>query len=157
MATRKGVISSLSIILSVGLLCVAFAPKAHASVWNERTVVHFTAPVEIPGRVLLPGTYTFQLMNSNANRNIVEIFNKNRTKLYAVVETASAYRLTPTGKSVFTLEERPADAPMALHKWFYPGMYYGQDFIYANQARGTEMAMTHMPKRWGKPGVKANS
>ena len=157
MSTRKGVIGSLSVILSVGLLCVALAPKAHATEWNERTVVHFTAPVEIPGRVLLPGTYTFQLMSSNWNRNIVEIYNKNRTKLEAVVLAEAAYRMNPTGKAVFTLEERPADAPMAIHKWFYPGDHYGQDFIYSNQARGTEMAMVHMAKRWGKPGTKVNS
>lgn len=157
MYTRKGLISSLSVILSVGLLCVAFAPKAHATEWNERTTVHFTAPVEIPGRVLLPGTYTFQLMNSNWDRDIVEVFNKNRTKLYAVVQAAAAYRMNPTGKAVFTLEERPADAPMAIHKWFYPGDHFGQDFIYSNQAPVTEMAMAHVAKRWGKPGTKANS
>ncbi len=157
MFIRKNVIGSLSIALSVGLLCVGLAPKTRAGEWNERSIVKFTAPVEVPGRVLLPGTYTFQLMNSSSNRNIVEIFNKNRTKLFAIVQTAAAYRLNPTSKTVITLSERSADSPMAIHKWFYPGNSFGQDFIYGRGTVPVEMAMAHSRRRWGKPGTKANA
>lgn len=142
MYTRMGIIGSLSIALSVGLLCFVMAPKAQASAWNERTEVTFNEPVEVPGHVLPAGTYTFQLMNSPANRHIVEIFNKNRTKLYAIVLANAAYRMHSTGNTVVTLEERPVGTPEAVHKWFYPGMNYGQDFIYEN-SRTTLMAMKH--------------
>jgi hypothetical protein len=157
MFTRKGIISSLSIPLSVGLLCIGFAPQARASEWNQRTQVTFNAPVEVPGRVLLPGTYTFQLMNSTSNRHIVEIFNKNRTRLEAIALTDAAYRMNTTGKPVVTLEERPADAPMAVHKWFYPGDHYGQDFIYGFHSKPVEVAMAHMPMRTGRPGTSATN
>jgi hypothetical protein len=32
--------------------------------------------VQIPGKVLTPGTYVFRLLNSASNRNIVEIYSE---------------------------------------------------------------------------------
>lgn len=157
MLVRKGLIGSFSIALLAGLFIIALVPKANASEWNERTIVKFAAPVEVPGRVLLPGTYTFQLMNSSSNRNIVEIVDKDRTKLYAIVETTAAYRLNPTSKTVFTLAERPNGAPMAIRKWFYPGNSFGQEFLYGRHAVTVDMAIDHSRRRWGKPGARVNS
>lgn len=143
MLKRKRIVGILSAMLSIGLVCVALAPQAHASICNERTEFKFTAPVEIPGRVLEPGTYTFQLLTNNLqNTSVVEIYNRNRTKLYAVLLTESTYRAHPTGKTILTFEERPADSPMAIHKWFYQGRKYGIEFVYPHsQAQVSELAM----------------
>lgn len=149
MFTHRRVVGFLSVALSIGLICVALAPQAHATTWNERTIFKFTAPVEIPGHVLLPGTYTFQLLTNNfQTTNFVEIFNRHMTKLYAIVAANTAYRMHPTGKTVLTLQERPTDTPVALHKWFYPGRYYGLEFYYPHyNPRMSEMAMVHSKTR----------
>jgi hypothetical protein len=39
-------------------------------------------------------------------------------------------RLEPAGKTVLLYDERPADQPMALAAWFYPGDNIGQEFVY---------------------------
>lgn len=130
MMTRTGIIRSLAIGLPAFLLCFVFAPRARASEWNEQTCITFSAPVEIPGHVLPAGTYDFQLASGVSNRNVVEIFNKQRTKLYAIVLGQSAFRYDPTSKTVVTFSERPVDTPEAVHKWFYPGMRYGIRFVY---------------------------
>jgi hypothetical protein len=78
----------------------------------------------------LPGTYTFQLLDAAGNRNVVQIFNKNETRLIDTVMTIPAYRMQPTGHTVVTFAERPTNTPEAIRTWFYPGMNYGQRFVY---------------------------
>ncbi len=139
MFTRHKVIGSVFLPLFLGFLCIAFAPTARAGNWNEETKMVFSAPVEIPGRVLLPGTYTFQLLGGSSNRNIVQIFNKNGTRLIETVMTIPAYRMRPTSRTVVTFAERPTDTPEAIRTWFYPGMNYGQRFLYPHTR--SELAM----------------
>ncbi len=103
---------------------------AKADQWDKRTVVKFSAPVEIPGRVLPAGTYVMKLADSNADRDIVQFFNKDDTRLIETVLAIPDYRVTPTGHTVLTFEERTAHSPQAIKTWFYPGDYYGQEFLY---------------------------
>ena len=57
-------------------------------------------------------------------------FNEHHTSLITTVLAIPNYRLQPTGKTVLTYDERPADQPMALAAWFYPGDSSGQEFAY---------------------------
>ena len=146
MSKSKGIFRWITLLFSVALVCAVAGPQARASEWNEKTQLTFNEPVEIPGRVLPAGTYTFQLMNLPSNRNVVEIFNKNRTKLDAVVMAIPAYRETPTGKTVVTFAERPVNTPEAVHTWFYPGTQFGQEFLYQNPSPRRELAMAARTK-----------
>jgi len=114
-------------------------PTAKADEWNKKTVLTFNEPVEIPGQVLGAGTYVFKLLDSNANRDIVQIVNKNENHLYATILAIPDYRLTRTGKTVITFEERAAGSPEAIRAWFYPGDNYGQEFVYP-RTRAVELA-----------------
>jgi hypothetical protein len=145
MLTRTTIFRTLSIGLSAVLFCFVLAPRAYASQWNEMTWVTFTAPVEVPGHALPAGTYDFQLMNLPSDRDVVEIFNKYRTKLYAIVMGEPTYRMQPTSKTVFTFKERPVDTPEAIHKWFYPGHLYGLEFFYSHPKQ-VEVAEASVPK-----------
>ncbi len=118
----------------LGLVCAGallFVPsQVKADQWNEETTFTFSQPVEIPGRVLPAGTYTFQLLNSLSDRDIVQVFNKNMTHLYGTFLAIPDYRLQPSGKTIVTFEERAAGAPPAVKAWFYPGDNYGHEFVY---------------------------
>jgi hypothetical protein len=105
-------------------------PQAKADVQDQKTVFTFSGPVEVPGQVLLPGTYVFKLVDSQSDRNIVQVFNKNENHLYGTFLTIPDYRLQPAGKPIITFEERAAGAPQAVRAWFYPGENYGHDFVY---------------------------
>ena len=115
--------------LCLGVLGTAI-PQARADEWNKKTVLTFSGPVEIPGQVLSPGTYVFKLVDSESDRSIVQVFNKNENHLYGTFLTIPDYRLRPTGKTVITFEERAAGSPEAVKAWFYPGDNYGHDFVY---------------------------
>ena len=116
---------------SAALLLLPLAPQARASEWNQRTLVTFNQPVEIPGRVLTPGTYVFKLANSTSNLDIVQIFNKNDTRLIATEMTIPVYRLNPPDHTSITVSERPVGTPEAVHEWFYPGNNFGHEFVYS--------------------------
>src|SRR6266481_3188862 len=125
-------------------LCLMFLAVlvARADEWNKKTIVTFNGPVEIPGRVLLPGTYTFQLLDSESDRSVVQIFDKDG-KLVATVIAVPDYRLTPPDQPIIKFEQIAKEAPPAIRAWFYPGDSYGLEFVYP-KTRATELAVgTH--------------
>lgn len=103
-----------------------------ADEWDQTTKITFTEPVQIPGTVLPAGTYTFRLMRSDSNRNIVQVFDEDQMKLYATVLAIPDYRTETTADPVVLLDERPVDQPEAIRAWFYPGDNYGHEFVYTN-------------------------
>ena len=107
-----------------------FAPTARADEWNKMTVMTFNDPVEIPGKVLPAGTYVFKLLDSQSERNIVQIFTEDQKQLVATIMAIPDYRDEPAGKTIVTFDERPSGVPEALHSWFYPGDNYGFEFVY---------------------------
>ena len=133
--------NNVKIITSVCLgVLGAMLPQAKADVWNQKTIFTFNAPVEIPGGIVLsPGTYVFKLMDSQSDRNIVEVFNKDENHVYGTFLAISNYRLKPTGKSILSFEERAAGTPEAVRAWFYPGDNYGHQFVYS-KAKAVELA-----------------
>jgi hypothetical protein len=129
----------------LALMGAVFSPVANASEWNHKTVMTFSAPVEIPGvhlkgwGVLPAGTYVFKILDSQTDRHIVQIFNQDETQIYATILAIPNYRLTATGKTVVTFSERPAGEPEALRAWFYPGRNWGEEFVYP-RAKAMELA-----------------
>jgi hypothetical protein len=127
---------------SITVLCTMFSSTASAQNWNKRTSVTFSAPVEIPGvgaQVLPAGTYVFRLLDSQSDRHIVQIFNKDESHLYATILAIPNYRLRATDKRVMTFAERAAGDPQAIRAWFYPGDNSGQEFAYPKK-RAVELA-----------------
>jgi hypothetical protein len=125
---------------AIACLCVAFLqPTLKADEWDKKTVFTFNAPVEVPGQVLLPGSYVFKLLNSQSDRHIVQVFDKNQTRLYGTFLTIPDYVMTPPSKPLITFEERPAGSPEAIKAWFYPGDNFGNEFVYPKK-RAVELA-----------------
>jgi hypothetical protein len=109
---------------------VGFIPRIHADEWNKRTLVTINEPIIAGNKVLQPGTYVWKLLDSQSNRNIVQIFNRDQSKLETTVMAIPNYRLQPTDHSQFTFWETPAGVPRAVRAWFYPGDNYGQEFAF---------------------------
>ncbi len=117
----------------LGLL-LAFAiilPVTHAAERDQATKLTFNQSIQIPGRVLPAGTYWFILADSTSNRNIIHIFNSDRSMLYATVNTITAERLQSTDHSAITFAERDSTQPSAIVTWFYPGRTIGHEFVYS--------------------------
>src|SRR5580704_9604721 len=125
-----------------------FVPSAKADESDRKTVVSFSAPVEIPGvhlagwGVLPAGTYVFKIFDSQSDRHIVQIFSEDEKTVYATILAIPNYRLRATSKTVMTFRERPAGEPEALRAWFYPGRNWGEEFVYP-KARAIELAQAN--------------
>ncbi len=125
------VTNSFLTVFCAAMIGFTLVPKAKADVWDQSTIVSFSNPVEIPGKVLPAGTYMIKLLNEPADRNIVQIFDRDGTKLYATLRAVPEYRRVPTDGTTIGFEERAANAPEAIHDWFYPGDQYGHELIYS--------------------------
>ena len=123
------------------VFCMAFlgatiSPSAKAYDLDHKTTLTFSGPIEIPPvyitgmRVLPAGTYVFKLVNSSSNRHIVQIFNKDQTKIYATVLAIPNYRLVAKTRTVITFNEGVRGAPQPIRAWFYPGANWGEEFVY---------------------------
>lgn len=135
------IVNAAFCLLAATVLGAAVLPSARADESNKKTIVTFSQAVEVPGKVLPAGTYTFQLMDSPADRHIVQIFNADGSQIITTVLAINDYRLQPTGKTVMSFSERPGDSPDALRAWFYPGDTFGQEFVYP-KVRAIELAKT---------------
>jgi hypothetical protein len=123
--------NSLRLIALTSLAAVvSLAPTAKADEWDKKTVLTVNETVQLPNATLQPGTYTFKLLDSQSDRHIVQVFDKDGMHLITTILAIPNYRLQPTGKSKFTFWEVPAGQPPAMRAWFYPGDNFGQEFAY---------------------------
>ena len=122
------------VFITLGLLLafVMMLPSARASERDQATAITFNQPVQIPGHVLPVGTYWFVVSGANTSRNIVQIFNSDRSMLLATVLTINTESLTTTDKSAITFAEREPMQPQTMLSWFYPGHTPGHQFVYSN-------------------------
>lgn len=120
----------LAAVCGIGLAVSLLASRAQADMWNKMTYFTVNKTVQVQDTVLPAGTYVFKLMDSPANRHIVQIFNRDQTHLINTVLAIPNYRLQPTGHSRFLFYETPPGYAPALHAWFYPGDNFGQEFTY---------------------------
>jgi len=135
------IVKSVFCLLAVMLLGATVLPSARADEWNKKTIVTFSQAVEVPGKILPAGTYTFKLLDSPSDRHIVQIFNADGSQIIATILAINNYRLQPTGDTVMKFSERPGDSPDALRAWFYPGDNFGQEFVYP-KVRAIQLAQT---------------
>jgi len=123
-------------------VALAIAPKAKADTWNEKTIVTFSEPVEVPGagaQILPAGTYMFKLLDSQSDRDVVQIFSPDGLHLYTTILAIPNFRLKSTDNTVMKFKERGEGQPEAIKAWFYPGETWGQEFVYPKK-RALELA-----------------
>lgn len=129
-----------TIIFFVAALVMAIGVSARADTRNKLSILTFSQPVELPGNVTLPaGTYAFTLMDTLGYRHVVQVFNKDRTQLFATILAIPNYRVEATDKTVIRFSETAAGAPNAIKEWFYPGDTFGHEFVYPKN-RAIELA-----------------
>jgi hypothetical protein len=156
-------------LFSTGLAASCYwVTPAFADEWNKKTTLTFDHPVEVPGHVLTPGKYIFQLADLSSDRDVVQIFSEDKKGMDHLVTTVMAvptYQLNTPEKPEITFEERHLSTPEAVHTWFYPGDNYGWEFVYpkaqrllaANKTEPVTQPVTPAPIPTTKPAVTAAS
>lgn len=70
----------------------AVAQTQQGPSWNHRATVYFERPVEIPGRLLPPGTYVLKLIVPE--NHVAQILSQDESRIYGVFFTKTAERAT---------------------------------------------------------------
>lgn len=138
MKKSLGILARLAVAASL----VAFAAVTNANAQtslNNRTVLTFSQPVEVPGKILPAGTYTFEMHDSGMNRHVIEIFDQGGTKLQALVLAIPSYRAKATEDTVIKFDEVAPGQPQAIRIWYYPGQTVGNELVYS-KTRARELA-----------------
>ncbi len=125
----KGKIAWMAALVVV-LGVTVWALQIQADQWDKKTILTVGETIQIPGATLTPGKYVFRLLDSSANRHIVQVFNEDQDHILATILAIPNYRLRPKGHSEFGFWEMPQGVPPALRSWFYPGDNFGQEFAY---------------------------
>jgi hypothetical protein len=137
-------IRTLAILAAVCALALVSSGAWAQPEWTEETKITFSTPVQVPGMVLPPGTYTFRLANPDSGRNIVEIFDAPGRRLITSKVVIPKQRLEPTGDLFLELAESSDGAPSALVSYFYPGKTSGHEFVYGkDEARSLAARTRH--------------
>jgi hypothetical protein len=96
---------------------------------HDRTIMTFSAAVELPRLRLEPGTYVFRLADT-ASRSVIQVLSRDEMEMLGQWLFVPAERQDVTGDTVVTFRETSAGATPAVQFWFYPGEKIGKEFIY---------------------------
>jgi hypothetical protein len=125
---------SISCIGIAAMLSLLWGSPAQANEWNEQTYFTFTAPFELPGVALAPGTYLFKHPDLPSNQHVVQVFSEDGKTIYGTFLTIPLRRPSPSSEPSVMFQETAKGAPEALEAWFYPGRVIGDEFVYLNDA-----------------------
>jgi len=131
-------------VVFVTMLLAGTVASAQSN-FNRTTYLTFSTPVELPGITLPAGTYTFRLSDSNSDRHIVQVLDKDAAKLHTTILAIPARRLHVSDDTVVTFHEQPAEATPAVRFWYYPGDNVGQEFAYPKAQASRIAAVTGEP------------
>ncbi len=123
-------------LLVLGTLAAISVPAAKADESDWDTRITFSAPVEVPGMALAPGTYEFRKMDITSSGYIIAILNSDGHYL-EIIPAETAYRTQSTDKTAVKFEKRNPKWPEAIKSWFYPDENYGVRFTYPRENRST--------------------
>ncbi len=121
--------TTVTAMCAATLLTAAFA-TSQGTLADRKTIVTFSGPVSVPGTTLPAGTYVFKLADSQANRHIVQIFDREEAKIITTLLAVAAERAQAEGDPVVSFKETPSDRPPAVRYWYYAGEKGGNEFIY---------------------------
>jgi len=104
----------------VALLVGSSAPLQADSMGEKKALVTFDRPVEVPGKVLPPGSYMFKSVDNN---ELVQIFSADEKQLFATVVVVSGRSSLQNAEidCFVQLTKTRADAPQEVEGFFLPG------------------------------------
>src|ERR1700680_3435380 len=131
MEEKKMINRKALVVFALALASLIVLPNALASERDQATKLTFSQSVQIPGQVLAAGTYWFVV----PIRDVIQIFNSDRSTLIATLVTHSAELSTLADETTVILADRGTTQPGAIVTWFYPGRTDGHQFLYSKQDR----------------------
>jgi len=108
------------------------APTTQADI--GQSILNVTEPIEVPGKVLEPGTYLVRVIRTQGRRDVVEVLSPDLQRIYATVLTLMVDNGKPATENQFVfIPTGERQTPRALRTWTFIGSQYGHEFIYSGE------------------------
>jgi hypothetical protein len=121
-----------AIALGAVLMVAAAGQGLKADGMEQKVVLTFSSPVQIPGRVLPAGTYVFRPLAVYSHT--VVILNANESKAIATELTIPVTASHASAKGQVQFEEQAGTKIEAIRSWFVPSDTTGYEFLYGGEA-----------------------
>jgi hypothetical protein len=120
--------------LATSLISSALIPSLKADEWDKKTNITVSKSFAVEETVFPAGHYVLKLQNSLLNRDVVQIYNEEGTRIIATILAIPALRQEATDGPKLSFYETPAEQPAALHTWFFAGDTSGVEFLQPKHA-----------------------
>jgi hypothetical protein len=134
-------------VFTAAFLTAASSASAQDSNVNQRTILTFSGPVQMPGVTLPGGKYVFRLADT-ALHNVMQVFDGDEKRIIGQWFFIPKNRTTQeasaaNGKPVVMFKEMPEGMTPAIQYYFYPTDLIGKEFIYPKDQAQKIAAATH--------------
>jgi hypothetical protein len=143
----KRLTSIAAAVFTAAFLAAATSASAQDSNINQRTILTFSGPVQMPGVTLPGGKYVFRLANT-ALHNVMQVFDGDEKRIigqwFFIPKNRTSEELSAAnGKPVVMFKEMPEGFTPAIQYYFYPTETIGKEFIYPKEQALKIAAATH--------------
>ena len=118
-------------------LVMTMSGTVRADEWNDKTTLTFSGPVIVPGATLPAGSYVFKLADTKGNRQLVQVFDANESRVITTTQAIPVKREEVSEDVVLRFNPTDTGTPVAIKAWFPPGSRYGHEFIYPEEQART--------------------
>jgi hypothetical protein len=130
----KTMLHHKSVLMAGAIAIAALLSGASSQAWQPLTRPNhltFSAPVAVPGAVLAPGAYTFELSAPGTSMDIVRVSSRDGRLIYytGFTRRVSRPRNLPAGATV-TFGEAAKGEPTPVAVWYPIDSADGHEFIY---------------------------
>ena len=134
-------------VFTAAFLTAASSASAQDSNINQRTILTFSGPVQMPGVTLPGGKYVFRLADT-ALHNVMQVFDGDEKRIigqwFFIPKNRTTEELSAAnGKPVVMFKEVPEGFTPAIQYYFYPTETIGKEFIYPKAQALKIAAATH--------------
>jgi len=134
-------------VFTAAFLTAASNASAQDSNINQRTILTFSGPVQMPGVTLPGGKYVFRLADT-ALHNVMQVFDGDEKRIigqwFFIPKNRTTEELSAAnGKPVVMFKEIPEGFTPAIQYYFYPTETIGKEFIYPKDQALKIAAATH--------------
>ncbi len=134
-------------VFTAAFLTAASSASAQDSNINQRTILTFSGPVQMPGVTLPGGKYVFRLADT-ALHNVMQVFDGDEKRIigqwFFIPKNRTTEELSAAnGKPVVMFKEMPEGFTPAIQYYFYPTETIGKEFIYPKDQALKIAAATH--------------
>ena len=134
-------------VFTAAFLTAAATASAQDSNIDQRTILTFSGPVQMPGTTLPAGKYVFKLAPT-ALHNVMQVFDGEEKHIigqwfFVPANRTNEEQSRANGKPVVMFREMPEGFTPAIHFFFYPTDLTGKEFIYPKDQAVKIAAATH--------------